>query len=172
MLLIYLRHGDDRGDDVYRHDRRLNDRGRKKASKKGRRLIEKYGHPDAVFVSPFRRVIETLDCMTVHFERPVDIHRDHRIAQHLSDKQRASPSISPETLEAIAIDEDAGAFRAMVQDHALDVRRRVAEGDAIWCITHQVVIEEVARHFGVEISRDLDFLDHVMMLGSRIGSRR
>ncbi len=164
-MVIYLRHGDDRGSDIYRHDRRLNDRGRAKANKAAKRLIEKYGHPDAVFVSPFRRAIETLDCMTARFKRPVDVHHDRRLAQHLSDKQRQDPSISPETLATIAADEDRGAFRARVKDHVEDVRRRARAGTAIWCITHQAVIEEVAMYFDVEISSALDFLDHVVMLG-------
>src|SRR5712671_530312 len=99
-MLLYLRHGDDRGTDVYRHDRRLNSRGKKKAVKEAKHLIEKYGHPDAVFVSPFRRAIETLDCMTACFVRPVEIHRDARIAQYLSEKQRRDPCLSPETQEA------------------------------------------------------------------------
>ena len=43
--LIYIRHGDDRGGDVYRHDRPLNERGRRKAPEAAVRLIEKHGVP-------------------------------------------------------------------------------------------------------------------------------
>ena len=164
-VLIYVRHGDDRGEDEYRHDRRLNDRGRKKAAKEAARLIERYGHPDVVYVSPFRRAIETLDCMTVKFARPVEVLRDPRIAQHLSDKQQREPRVSPQTLEAVAIFEDRRAFERRVAKHVTHAREKSRAGATIWCITHQVVIEEVAGHFGVEISRDLDFLDHVAMLG-------
>jgi broad specificity phosphatase PhoE len=163
-VLIYLRHSDDRGEDVYRHDRPLNDRGRKKARKSFTELAERYGHPDTLFVSPFRRALQTLEAMASQFKRPVDIHRDSRIAQHLSGKQRRDPRVSPETLEAISVHEDESAFRMRVQDHVEDVRRRVRAGAVIWGITHQVVIEEVAGHFGVEISEDLDFLDHIVML--------
>lgn len=163
-MLIYVRHGDDRGEDVYRHDRRLNDRGKKKAGREAKRLIEKYGHPDAVFVSPFRRAIETLDCMTVHFGRPVEVCRDPRIAQHLSDKQRRDPSVAPETLEVIVVDEDREAFKRRVAEHVAHARGRVQTGATIWCVTHQIVIEEIARNFGVDAPNDLDFLDHVVML--------
>lgn len=163
-MLIYLRHSDDRGEDVFRHDRRLNDRGRKMAAKEAKHLIEKYGHPDVVFVSPFRRAVETLDSMTKHFEHPVEIHRDPRIAQCLSDRQRRDPSISPETLEVIVIDEDRGMFKQRVAEHIAQARRRAQEGSMIWCITHQAVVEEVAAQCEVKISGDLDFLDHVVML--------
>jgi broad specificity phosphatase PhoE len=163
--LIYLRHGDDRGDDVYRHDRRLTDRGKKKAAKAAERLIEEHGHPDAVFCSPYRRAWQTLEAMIPHFDRAVDVHRDRRVAQHLSTKQRRLLSISPETLTEIEVNEDRDAFRRRVLDHVEDVRRRASTGARIWCITHQMVVEEVAGHFGMKISGELDFLDHVVVLG-------
>lgn len=164
-MLLYLRHGDDRGENFYRHDRRLNDRGRKEAGKEARRLIDKLGHPDVVYVSPFRRAKETLACMADHFERAVETHCDRRIAQHLSNKQRKNPSISPQTLELVAIEEDDAAFRRRVADHVREARARAQGPLNIWAITHQVVIEEVAEQFDVKISGDLDFLDHVVMIG-------
>lgn len=162
-MLIYLRHGDDRGNDIYRQDRHLNDHGRHKASKKARRLIERYGHPDRVFVSPFRRALETLEVMAPRFNRAVEIHRDPRIAQRLSPKQQVAPHISPETLAVIMIAEDENAFQHRVADHVGDVLSR-AGTETVWCITHQVVIEAVTPHFGMEAPRDLDFLDHVVVL--------
>ena len=161
-MLIYLRHGDDRGNDVYRHDRPLNDRGKKKAGKAFGALAEKYGHPNTVLLSPFRRAVQTLEAMVVHFARAVDVHRDRRIAQYLGETRN---SVSPETAAEVAIDESKDAFRARVRDHVEDVRHRNQAGVTIWCITHQVVIEEAAGCFGVEISGDLDFLAHVVMLG-------
>ena len=163
-MLLYLRHGDDRGEDVYRHDRRLNDRGRKQAAKKAARLIRKHGHPDAVFVSPFRRTIETVNCMTARFERLVVVQSDSRIAQLLTDKHLRDLSVSPDTLRAITVGEDRSAFRSRVKEHVRDIRQRAESGAIIWCITHQVVVEEVARLFDVKISQTLDFLDHIIML--------
>jgi broad specificity phosphatase PhoE len=163
-MLIYLRHGDDRGDDVYHHDRRLNARGRKQARKKAGRLIRKYGHPDTLFVSPFRRAIETANCMTAGFERLVGVHCDVRIAQFLTKKRLRDLSVSPATLDTINIEEDRRMFRRRVKAHVRDVRQRATSSAVIWCITHQAVIKEVARRFDVKISGSLDFLDHVTML--------
>ena len=162
-MLLYLRHGDDRGDDAYKHDRPLNDRGRKKARKTFAELAERYGHPDTLVVSPFRRGLQTLEAMAAEFRRPVDVHRDPRVSQYLGGKR--SPVVSPETAAVIDLDESLGSFRKRVLDHVEDVRRRHARGSAIWCVTHQVVIEEVATHFGVKIAGELDFLDHVVALG-------
>jgi broad specificity phosphatase PhoE len=161
-VLIYLRHGDDRGDDVYRHDRCLNARGREKAEKAARRLIEKLGHPDVAYVSPFRRAVETMEVMSARFDRAVTVHRDPRIAQCLSEKQRRDPQVSPETRAQVVIDESPEAFRQRVANHVAEVR---GTSGVIWCVTHQAVIEVIAAHFGVKISDDLDFLDHVVMRG-------
>ena len=162
-MLIYLRHGDDRGNDVYRHDRHLNDRGRKKARKAFSALAEKYGHPDTLFVSPFRRTIQTLEAMAARFKRPVNVLRDPRVAQYLGGKRE--PIVSPETAAVVALDESWEAFQARIRDHVADAEKRKSVGAAIWCITHQVVIEEVAGCFGMKIPGGLDFLDHVVMLG-------
>lgn len=161
-MLLYLRHGDDRGTDIYRHDRELNDRGRKKARKAFGELAEKYGHPDTVFVSPFRRSVQTLEEIATQFKRPVNVHRDPRVAQYVGGKRE--PLISPETAEFVTLDESLAAFRARIRDHVEDAKQRKRIGSSIWCITHQIVIEEVALCFGVKIPGNLDFLDHVVML--------
>jgi len=163
-MLLYLRHGDDRGEDVYRHDRPLNERGRKDSRKEAARLIAKLGHPDVVYVSPFRRARQTLSCMTESFLRAVETHVDRRVAQRLSHKQRKNPSIHPETLTFAALDEDNDAFRARVADHVREAKGRTLSKLNVLVITHQVVIEEVARQFGVRIGGDLDFLDYVVMI--------
>ena len=162
-MLIYLRHGDDRGPAKYRHDRHLNARGKKQARKACLDLVTKYGQPDEVFVSPFRRTLETLEAMNDHFTGSVAVHHDDRIAQYLGQKKR-SPSVSPETASRVDVGESRDAFRARVKEHVREVRER-AKTTAIWCVTHQVVIEEVSSYFGGrQIRVDLEFLDHVVML--------
>jgi broad specificity phosphatase PhoE len=161
-VLIYLRHGDDRGTDIYRHDRHLNDRGRQKAAKVAKRLIEKYGHPDTVHVSPFRRALETLDTMIEQFDRSVVVRCDRRLAQRLSEKQQRDPQVSPETLAQITVTEDEKAFHQRITEHVDEIRHATG---IVWCVTHQAVIETIARHFKVKISGSLDYLDHVVMVG-------
>ena len=161
-MLIYLRHGDDRNEDAYRHDRRLTDLGREKATKAAKRLIEKYGHPDVVYVSPFRRALETLAAMTPRFAREVEVRRDRRIAQHLSKKQQRALLVHPDTIAQADIAEDRDAFKRRVAEHVAEVRH--AQG-LIWCVTHQVVIKKVARRFDKDTPNKLDFLDHVVMVG-------
>jgi broad specificity phosphatase PhoE len=132
-VLIYLRHGDDRGNDVYRHDRPLNDRGKHRARKEAGRLIKKYGHPDSVFVSPFRRARETLEAMVACFERPVAVRQDLRLAQRLGTKQQRDPHIRPETLALITLNEDEDAFRCRVADH-VKATRTCAATSTVWSL--------------------------------------
>lgn len=160
-MLLYIRHGDDRGEDEYKHDRPLNARGTKKAAKAAKRLIEKYGHPDIVIVSPYRRAVETSDAMTASFVRSLEHRCDPRIAQRLSEKQRADPKLHPETRLQVDVTEDQDAFKRRVAEHFEEVRK---QDGATWCITHQVVIEEIASNVGVKIPTNLDFLDHVVVL--------
>lgn len=162
-MLLYLRHGDDRGDDIYRHDRPLNAQGRQEVARETRKLLDRFGRPHHVFVSPFRRARETLAVMTPHFQRHVEVHQDPRIAQRLSGRQQREANISPETLAAITLGEDGHAFRRRVAAHVRDMRAWAALG-AVWCVTHQAVIEEAAPHFGRKIKGSLDFLDSVLMI--------
>lgn len=160
-MLIYLRHGDDRRDDEYRHDRQLTVHGKEKASKKAKKLIENYGHPIVVYVSPLRRALQTYDVMsTDRFFRKVTLHKDSRLALHLGGKK--DPQVSPETLPYVALTEDRPAFEKRVLAQLTDAKR---ESGVTWCITHQVVIELIADRTGVKISGSLDFLDHVVIPG-------
>lgn len=162
-MLIYLRHGDDRGDDTYPHDRPLNDRGKRRAAKRAKHLIKEYGHPHRVYISPFRRARETLAAMTPRFSQAVEVHPDPRIAQYLSKKQQRAPRLHPETLAAITPHEDEEAFQRRISSHVEDARIW-ADTLTIWCITHQIVIEAVERHFEVRAPRKLDFLEYLLAL--------
>lgn len=161
-MLLYLRHGDDRGHAVYHHDRPLNERGRDAAARHGRRLVAKFGTPDVVYVSPYRRARQTLDAMRPYFERAIGECVDPRVAQHLSEKQRKTPSVRPSTLALVAVDETEDDFHRRLAEHVEEVRPRIAS--KIWVITHQAVIERVGAHFGAQVA-DLDFLDHVVLRG-------
>ncbi len=100
--------------------------------------------------------------MTSCFEREMVIRHDPRIAQLLSPRQQQDPKISPATRGQVTISEDRDAFRLRITAHVEEMRHQ--PGPLIWVITHQGVIEEIAEHFGVKISGDLDFLDFVVML--------
>lgn len=166
-MLIYIRHADDHDDDSeHRHDRHLSDRGKRKASKLGKRLIKKYGQPTAIYVSPFQRVLDTANAMSERFKGSVPVHQEPRISRFFSKKQQLDPDISPRTARAkIPIIEDRDAFHARVLEHVEDMQRAGHHHSraVIWCITHKIVVKDAARHFGVDPPKDVDFLDYIVV---------
>lgn len=158
-MLIYIRHGDDRSGGPYRHDRELTKQGRAKAAKQAVRLIKKYGHPNTVHVSPFRRTLETLEAMTSHFLKEVQTQQDLRVAQRTRKKKK---QLHPATLAILSSrePEDPGAFYQRVVSHAKEI---VVLPGVTWIITHRAVLKKVAKYFSVkEIS--LDFLDYFVII--------
>lgn len=111
-----------------------------------------------------RGLFQRLKDVEGRYDRVVELRVDPRIAQHLSEKQRREPRVHPSTRVLVVIDEDKDAFRRRVAEHVAEVRTR-PHSARVWCISHQAVIEEVAKHFGVKIPGVLGFLDHVVMLG-------
>jgi broad specificity phosphatase PhoE len=165
-MLIYIRHADDHDDDAeHRHDRHLAKGARKQARKLAKRLIKKHGHPTAIYVSPFQRTLETVEALSARFAQPVPVHQDPRLSRLFSKKQQLDPDVSPQTARAVSIVEDREAFHRRVQEHAEDMRRAGYHSShaVIWCITHKIVVRDAARHFGVDVPKDVDFLDYIVV---------
>ena len=168
-MLIYIRHGDDRRDrDAYRHDRRLRKRAKKDAARLAAQLVEKYGHPEIVRASPFRRAVGTAETMVESLQNPVMVVRDIRLAQHLSEKQQANPDVSPQTLRSkVAIHETDEAFQRRIDDHVAEMKRSefFTSPTVVWCVTHTIVVEEVAARLGISFPQELNFLAYVVVGG-------
>lgn len=163
-MVIYIRHGDDHEKAAeYHHDRRLTERGRRRAREKAIELVDEYAGPVAILASPYRRAIETAKIMSAQVL--VCMQADRRLAQHLSQKRQESPDVSPETARDCPIIESDDAFRQRVSEHLEQMRVEGLDqpGVVVWCVTHQVVIEAVGDLLGVKVPRDLDFLDHVVL---------
>jgi broad specificity phosphatase PhoE len=166
-MMIYIRHGDDHSEDnKHHHDRRLNDRGKRKASKVAKRLIKEHGHPSIVYVSPFRRTVETIEAMTERFDRPVSVIQDPRIAQYFGKKKkRRGIEIGHELAGVISIDDNKDAFRMRVGQHIDDVRLADHHRSdvVVWCITHSVVLEHISDYFDEPLSDPVGFLDYLVI---------
>lgn len=165
-MLIYLRHADDHDDDAeHRHDRGITGKGARKASKLANKLIEQYGHPTAIYVSPFQRTRQTAAAMSERFEHPVPVHQEPRISRLFGKKQQRDPDISSKTADAVPIVETRETFHARVRAHAEDMRLagHHRSTPVIWCITHKIVVKDIAKHFGVVVPKDFDFLDYIVI---------
>src|SRR5579872_517311 len=101
-MIIYIRHTNDEvTDPTHRHDHGVTDDGLRKAKRKARFLIKKYGRPETVFYSPFKRSVETMKAMVSQMgKHPVMVYRDPHLSRYFSKKEKRDPSIAPETKEA------------------------------------------------------------------------
>lgn len=166
-MLIYIRHGNDHSEDnKHHHDRGLSKSGWRKASKAATRLIEKHGHPAIVYVSPFRRTVDTVAAMAERFDRPVSVIQDPRIAQYFGKKKRRRGVEIGRVLAGIApIDHDKEAFRQRVAQHIDDVKLADHHRSAavVWCVTHTVVLRHIGKRFDEKVPDPLDFLDHFVI---------
>lgn len=162
-MLIYMRHGDDHSEDnEHHHDRQLSDDGKRQAFKAAGRLIKKHGHPSIVYVSPFRRAIETAEAMTERFDRPVSVIHDPRIAKYF---KKQNVEIGPALAGVVSLEEDKEAFRLRVDQHFEDLKiaNHHRSDVVVWCITHKVVVKHAGRHFGEPTSGAIDFLDYLVI---------
>jgi broad specificity phosphatase PhoE len=166
-VLIYIRHANDHVDDAkHRHDRHITNKGARKAAKLAKKLIKRYGHPSAIYVSPFRRTLQTATAMAARFEHAVPTHQDPRIAQHFSKKQQRRPDISRETARAgIPIVESRDDLRARVQSHIAAMRQAGHHQSSvvIWCVTHKIVVRTVGKSFRMKLPKSSGFLDYVVI---------
>ncbi len=165
-MLIYLRHADDHDDDAeHRHDRGITSSGAKQARKLAKKLIKKYGHPSAIYVSPFQRTHQTVNAMSERFEHPVPVHQEPRISRLFSHKQQRDPDIGRATASVVPIVEERDEFHARVRTHieAMQLAGHHRSSTAIWCVTHKIVVKDVAKHFGVDMPKEFDFLDYIVI---------
>lgn len=163
-MLIYLRHADDDCPEAtHCHDHRITERGAKKSRKVARRLIKKYGPPDIIYCSPFRRTRETLEAMWKEFPRhKPEVVIDCNLSRYFSPREQNDPNCYDETIKYGApVYENWKDFRRRVRKHIHFVRRQghFKDDNIVWCITHALVYKQVAQRYEVPIPEHIPFLD-------------
>jgi len=103
MVLAYLRHGDDNGEDItFAHDAKLVKEGESDIIKVGKFLVEKYGQPHMIICSPFQRAKETYTVMRKKdvFNQECKFFADTRVGRYFSSREKeAGPEVRKETLK-------------------------------------------------------------------------
>lgn len=157
---VIFRHADDRVKSVHKQDPPITKSGKKNTRVFAQDLIRKYGVPHEVRISPFRRTRETFEALEKELGDYKNVYVDINLSRHFSKKERKKPKVSDETLQyEIPIDEDTRKFRERVRTCAKSLRS-YDENKTIWIITHALVVKEMAKHFSVNISDNIDFLQH------------
>lgn len=152
MVLIYIRHSDDSKkyqEGIYhRDDAKITKRGRMLAQKISNELINKYGHPDIIYLSPFMRTKQTLEEMKKKFKKNVEIKYDNRLSRYFSSKEKKNPSCFTETFNHdVPIYENWDQFRLRVNKNFKQMlHRKYTESDkVVWCITHALPFKQIAE---------------------------
>lgn len=163
-MLIYIRHSmDNEEDPTYRHDARLTHKGKKLAVSKGEALIQKYGIPNIVYCSPFRRTRETLTNLlsSVQNTQNIKIVYDQRIARHFSKNDQRHPDVAPTTLKTnIPIYESTEDFNKRIRRFSKSMSHYALEDTVVWCITHTTAYKRMASYHRVRIPSHIPFAHH------------
>ena len=174
-MLVYIRHSEDTVEDpTHEHDPKLTKEGRSIAYEQGVQLLKKYGPPDIVYCSPFRRTRETLDYMfrdlSSRERARIKIIYDPRAARHFKHEEQDNPDVARITIKSnIPIYESRKSYRSRANRFALKLSQKAASGQEIWCITHTTVYKRLARIYEVKIPRIIPYM-HYFVIHSNIES--
>jgi len=165
-MIIYLRHSHDEYDDAtHRHDHQITTMGKEKARQIGKKLIVKYGLPNIVYCSPFKRTRQTLKYMLKdHEHNTIKVKYDPNLSRYFNKNEQEDPSVFNDTDKFdIPVQENKRQFKERVNNHIKEITE-VAEKDIIiWCITHTLVLKKVAKHHGITIPKHLEFMQSFIL---------
>ena len=176
MVVIYIRHSNDskryqESSILHRDDLKITADGRKLARKMGKRLINKYGEPDLIFLSPFMRAKETLREMSKNFSHKPKIYYDNRLSRYFSSSEKKNPSCFTETFNHnIPIYENWDEFKLRVHKNLKSMRRRgfIKSNKVVWCITHALPFIQISKICKIQIPKDIPFMYHFRVTEKRL----
>ena len=174
QMIIYVRHSDDEGGNCSRaHDCKLTRNGLRLASRVGTELIEKYGIPNIIFVSPFRRTIQTTQSMLKTVDSSIiDIRQDIRIGRYFSSREQRHPDIAPQTdVTGLPIEESYTAFKRRVRRFARSIQEYEDANVVVWVVTHALVYKRIGEYYDKNLPGHIPFM-HNFRVGHRIRHRR
>jgi broad specificity phosphatase PhoE len=165
-MLMYIRHSDDdRSPKTYKHDKSIDDLGKKRTKSQTRKWLRKYGVPDVLFCSPFRRTFETAKIIrdTCYHSTGVKVplYIDPNLSRYFCSSEQENPSVNPKTYEYdIPIYECKFSFQERIEKHLdfVNVYHKNPKIENIWCITHALVYKHVAKLYNIRIPTTIPFL--------------
>lgn len=171
VKIIYMRHSHDEYDDAtHRHDHQITDLGKEKAIKVGKKLIDKYGVPNIIYCSPFKRTKQTMKYMLKNCDNKdnIEVIFDTNLSRFFSKKEQDDPSIFKDTGN-VPTKETSKDFNERVDTHIENVKKMVqnvgpgnpgSKPKIIWCITHTLILKRVARYYEISLPRRLNFMEN------------
>ena len=145
-MIILIRHANDEDiDQTYRHDYHLNPSKLKTAVRLGKKLRRKYGDPDVIYSSPFRRTLDTSHLL--RGKSTCSINASTKLGRIFFGKDRLKPSVSRETLEyGVNTDESKEEYMRRVRMISEELKSLDKPGKIIWVVTHAYTFKVISKH--------------------------
>jgi len=161
MSILYIRHGKDK-ESKYKHDEKLSTEGKEEILDFTQELVTKYGIPDVIYYSPFRRTQQTAKYMLKKLNEITDkkilYKSDVNLGRFFTRTQRHKPSVRKSTFKkGVLISERYEEFKERVAEHV--EMMKTSEYQNIWNITHSLVILQVAKLENIQRNKRVEYLD-------------
>lgn len=170
MVIVYIRHGHDDEDlkfSEHEDDVELLRAGWELAQVRARRLVRYFGVPEVIRCSPFQRAVDTARAMSKWMEKNLEVkvplEVDCSLSRLFSPEEQECPDLNPQTARCpIPIKEKWKDFCTRVAGHTETMRDQIGAyqpGRNIWCISHSIVLLEIAHYHHKEIRDPVEYLD-------------
>ena len=162
---IYIRHADKEyanGDaNLYKHDPGITSDGVEKTRMVAKHLLEQWGPPDRIVLSPYRRTRETAAIMNSVLPKKVSMHVDTDVSEYLGNHRSVPIDVTESTLvHDPPHPESFTDMKSRVKDHHIKITnyaKRKKKG-IIWIVTHGLIIKQVAALVGVKMPKEFPTL--------------
>jgi len=168
---IYIRHTDKEyanGDaNLFKHDPGITHEGVEKTKIVAQHLINQWGPPDMVIVSPYRRTRETakvmIDLLSQNETNTANIKLqiDNEVAEYLGNHRTVPIDVTESTLVYDPPHpETFSQMKDRVKSHHQKITtyaKKKKEG-VVWIITHGLIIKQVAKLIGINMPKEFPTL--------------
>ena len=168
-MVVYIRHADDNNKHTkHKHDPHITKRGMHNVKKTTKELISKYGCPDTIYVSPFRRCVDTVKIMVneinnINNNNKINVICDVNLSRYFSKSDKKHPRVSKTTLDYnVPIYETKREFHKRINNHINETVKteKSHNENIVWCITHALVYKNIAKKLHVSTNDRIDFLEY------------
>lgn len=181
-MIVYVRHGnDEEKTPKYHHDNRMTSKGGKDVKRFIKFFIKKYGKPDLIICSPFRRAVDTLEVMMNYLQSTDNKHPDAKspeiviepkLSRFFSASEKKDPSVHKATLVyGPPIMEKRKEFHHRTTKFFNNMIRKgyLKDGKLAMVITHALVLKDCAKEANVNLPEHYDFLEYFALVEGKDG---
>lgn len=162
---IYIRHADKEyanGDaSRFKHDPGITTDSIVKARMVAKHLVNQWGPPDRIILSPYRRTRETAAIMNSVLGKKVPMHVDTDIAEYLGNHRNVPIDVTESTLvHQPPHPESFSQMKSRVKTHhnRITTYGKKKKRGIIWIVTHGLIIKQIAGLIGMKMPKEFPTL--------------